>query len=80
MKIAEKITAKVQLDEIIFDLSWADISKTYFGKSSSWMYNKLNGKDGNGGFGEFTAEEKETLQNALFDISDRIRKTAEKLI
>lgn len=79
MKVAEKTTARQQLDDVILDLSWADISKTYFGKSSSWIYNKLNGRDGNGGHGEFTANEKEILRNALYDLSDRIRKSAEKL-
>lgn len=79
MKIAEKKTARQQLDDIILDISWADIAKTYFGKSSSWMYNKLNGRDGNGGHGEFSVEEKEMLRNALFDIASRIRKAAESL-
>ncbi|UKK71895.1 DUF5053 domain-containing protein [Prevotella communis] len=23
--------------------SWADLSKTYFGKSNSWLYHKLDG-------------------------------------
>lgn len=80
MKVAEKPTAKAQLDDIILDVSWADISKTYFGKSSSWIYNKLNGRDGNGGHGEFNEQETENLRNALFELSDRIRKCAEKLV
>nr|WP_315170603.1 DUF5053 domain-containing protein [uncultured Flavobacterium sp.] len=79
MKVAEKKTARQQLDDIILDISWAYIAKTYFGKSSSWMYNKLNGRDGNGGHGEFADEEKEMLRNALFDISTRIRMAAENL-
>ena len=77
--IIKKQTARYKLDDIILDLSWADISKTYFGKSSSWIYNKLNGRDGNGGVGDFTEVERENLRNALFDIADRIRKSAEKL-
>jgi len=80
MKVAEKPTAKAQLDNIILDVSWADISKSYFGKSSSWIYNKLNGRDGNGGHGEFNEQETEVLRNALFELSDRIRKCAEKLV
>lgn len=80
MKVAEKPTAKAQLDDIILDVSWADISKTYFGKSSSWIYNKLNGRDGNGGHGEFNEQETEVMRNALFELSDRIRKCAEKLV
>lgn len=77
--VIKKKTARQQLDAIILDVSWADISKTYFGKSSSWIYNKLNGRDGNGGHGDFSQTEKEELRNALFDIADRIRKSAEKL-
>lgn len=80
MNVAEKTTAGYQLDDIILDVSWADISRTYFGKSSSWMYNKLNGKDANGEYDEFSDAEKEALRNALFDISARIRKAAEKLV
>ena len=53
MKTAIKPTAKTQLDAIILDVSWPDIAKDYFGKSTSWIYNKLNGRDGNGGHGEF---------------------------
>lgn len=75
-----KKTVKTQLEEIIFYISWAYISKTYFGKSRSWLYHKLDGVDGNGKPLDFTEKEKEQLRNALFDISDKIRKTAEKLV
>jgi hypothetical protein len=80
MKIATKPTAKTQLDDIILDVSWPDIAKDYFGKSTSWIYNKLNGRDGNGGQGEFNEQETEVLKNALFELSNRIRKSAENLI
>lgn len=80
MKVATKPTAKAQLNDIILDVSWPDIAKEYYGKSTSWIYNKLNGRDGNGGHGEFTEQETEVLRNALFELSDRIRKCAEKLV
>ncbi len=79
MKVATKPTAKAQLNDIILDVSWPDIAKDYYGKSTSWIYNKLNGRDGNGGHGEFNEQETEVLRNALFELSDRIRKCAEKL-
>jgi hypothetical protein len=79
MNTAEKTTAKQQLNDIMLEVSWADISKTYFGKSSSWIYNKLNGRDGNGGCGEFTEDEKETLRLALYDLSNRLREAADNL-
>ncbi|MFY8186847.1 MAG: DUF5053 domain-containing protein [Flavobacterium sp.] len=80
MKTVTKPTAKAQLDDIILDVSWPDIAKNHFGKSTSWIYNKLNGRDGNGGHGEFNEQEIEILRNALFELSDRIRKSAEKLV
>lgn len=75
----EKITMMQLLDDIVIDISWGRLSNDYFGKSSSWIYNKLHGRDGNGGYGEFTAEEKEQLKGALCDIADRIRRAANKI-
>jgi hypothetical protein len=71
------IIAKTQLNDILFDVSWARISREYFGKSSSWIYNKLDGIDGNGGYGEFTETEKIQLKGALCDIAKRIRIAAD---
>jgi hypothetical protein len=51
----------------------------YFGKSASWLYNKMNGIDGNGGDGDFTDSERLQLKNALYDFSERIRKAADNL-
>ncbi len=69
--------AKKQLEPILVDVSWRNIAQEYFGKSSSWIYNKLKGIDGNGLPTDFSDEEKETLRLALYELSDRIRKSAE---
>ena len=70
---------KAKLSDILMLVTWRDIARTYFGKSSSWIYHKLDGIDGNGGKGGFTPEEQEQLRNALFDLSERIRIAADKL-
>jgi len=70
----KKFTMMQQLDDIVIDVSWRQIAQDYFGKSSSWIYNKLHGRDGNGGEGGFTDIEKQQLQGALYDIADRIRR------
>ena len=75
----EKQTMMQQLDDIVIDVSWRQIAQDYFGKSSSWIYNKLHGRDGNGGHGEFSPEEKEILTGALVDISERIRRAANSI-
>jgi hypothetical protein len=72
-------TVKRHLSDVIMDISWAKIAKKYFGKSSSWIYNKLDGMDGNGNTCEFTYSEKMQLRNALLDLSERIRRDAEKI-
>ncbi len=70
---------KEVMSDIILDITWAKIAKKYFGKSSSWIYNKMNGIDGNGGKGGFTPDEKEMLKGALVDFSERIRAVADKI-
>ena len=72
----KKLTMMQQLDDIVIDVSWRQIAQDYFGKSSSWICNKLHGRDGNGGEGGFTDIEKLQLQGALYDIAERIRRAA----
>ncbi|MCH5599776.1 DUF5053 domain-containing protein [Niabella ginsengisoli] len=79
MPTIKQISTKKQLSDIALDVSWAKVSQRYFGKSASWIYNKLNEVDGNGGKGGFTDEEKTTLKNALYDFAERIRNTADKI-
>ena len=75
----EKKTIQEQLWDIIVEVSWGEISEQYFGKSRSWLSKKMNNRGFNGGEGGFSSEEIETLRGALFDLSDRIQKTASAL-
>ena len=70
---------KQQLGDILVSISWLDIARRYFGKSSSWLYHKLDGIDGNGGEGGFTNAEMEQFKGALCDLADRIRRVADSL-
>lgn len=70
---------KNSLKDVYLYITWGKFSNTYFGKSSSWIYNKFNGTDGNGGQGGFTDAEKEQLKGALLDFSEKIRKIAAEL-
>ena len=70
---------KQRIQDILLCVSWREIANTYFDRSPSWLYHKLNGIDGNGGVGGFTANEKEQLRGALFDLSERIRRAAETI-
>lgn len=70
---------KSKLSEILVAISWKDLSRNYFGKSSSWFYHKMDGIDGNGGVGGFTPKEADDLRNALMDLSHRIQAAAAKI-
>ncbi len=70
---------KERCQDILMSVSWLDFANRYFKRSSSWFYHKMDGIDGNGGTGGFTPDEVEQMRNALFDLSERIRKCAEAL-
>lgn len=67
------------LGDIEVAISWREIARRYFGKSSSWLYHKLDGIDGNGGEGGFSDAELEQLKGALHDLADRLRRAADSL-
>ena len=70
---------RIRVSDISLAISWRELANTYFGKSSSWLYHKLGGIDGNGGRGGFSEEEAAQLRDALLDLSGRIRKVAENI-
>ena len=67
---------KKKMADIMLSISWRDFANTYFQKSSSWFYHKMDGIDGNGGKGGFNEDEAEQMRGALIDLSDRIRRAA----
>ena len=75
----KKTSVGMQLQDIRMDITWSKIARKYFDKSASWLYNKMNGIDGNGGEGDFSYAERLQLKNALYDFSERIRKAADNL-
>ena len=70
---------KKKVKDIMMAISWRDFANTYFHKSSSWFYQKMDGIDGNGGKGGFNQDETEQLRGALIDLSNRIRRAAEEI-
>ena len=76
---AEKSKVRSALRDIDLNISWGHIARDYFQKSVSWFYQRLNEVDGHGNPCEFSTEEKEQLRGALIDLSDRIRRAADKI-
>ena len=78
-KQQKRVSMNQQVQDILVEISWGNISQQYFNKSRSWLSKKMNGKDFNGGEGDFTPEEKQTLKNALLDLAQRIKTTANNI-
>ena len=70
---------KQRMADILFSISWREFAHTYFGKSSSWFYRKMDGIDGKGRDGGFTPTETAQMRDALIDLSERIRRVADEL-
>lgn len=79
LKETQTDTMKAKLSDILMAVSWSDISRTYFGKSNSWLYHKLDGIDGNKKPTEFSMEERYQLKGALINLADRIRRAADAI-
>ena len=67
-----------RMGDVLMAISWREFANTYFQRSSSWFYHKMDGIDGNGGVGGFS-EEADQMRNALIDLSDRIRSAADRI-
>lgn len=76
---ATRTTMKQNLSDILLDISWARLSVNYFGRSRSWLHQKLDARNSNGGEGGFSETEKIELRNALKDLANRINKAADKI-
>nr|WP_315031322.1 DUF5053 domain-containing protein [uncultured Porphyromonas sp.]DAT50982.1 MAG TPA: protein of unknown function (DUF5053) [Caudoviricetes sp.] len=78
VKVAEQLTVKQKVSDILLDISWRGLARRYFGKSSSWMYHKMDGIYSGNNTG-FTEQEQVELKGALCDLADRIRRCADTL-
>lgn len=77
--LSQTQTMYQQMDDIIDAISWGHVANTYFDKSASWFYHKMQGRDGNKKPTEFNLEERMQLKGALTDLAGRIRKAADSI-
>lgn len=69
----------MEREDLLRVLNCTYIAKRFFGKSSCWFSQKLNGNIKNGKPCEFTSEELKTLSNALYTISYELQDLADEL-
>lgn len=68
----EDLTVAEQMGEVTKIVSMAYIAQNYFGKTRSWLAQKLNSNTVNGKAAQFSSEELATLKFALSDISKKL--------
>jgi len=78
VQAAEELILATQLGDVAKAVSLSYIATTYFGKSRSWLYQRLNGHTVNGKQAQFNPEEKKQFASALNDLSTRLHETALK--
>ncbi|MRJ10983.1 DUF5053 domain-containing protein [Ornithobacterium rhinotracheale] len=72
-QLVKQARAREQLNEVLPILPLSYIAKNYFNKSRQWLYQKVNGNIVNGKPATFTAEEVETFNQAIEDLSNRLK-------
>ena len=75
-QLAEQITIRKQMEEILPFISVSALAKTYFGKSAAWFYQRLNGNIIHGKPVSFTKEELTKLSQALKDVAAQLQRAA----
>ena len=75
---AEELIMATKISDISDAISLSYIAKNYFGKSRSWLYQRLNGNTVNGKQAQFNPEEKKQFVKALNDLSNRLKETSLK--
>lgn len=66
---AKSMAIREKLASVLLAISMSYIAKNYFGKSRSWLCQRINGLAVNGKEARFTESEKATLDLALKDIA-----------
>ncbi len=71
--ISPSISVKKQLNNVLMLISWREFARRYFGKSSSWLYHKLDGLT------EFTETERLQMKSYLRHLAKELNDAADAI-
>lgn len=71
--ITSPSSVKNQLGNVLMLISWREFARRYFGKSSSWLYHKLDG------ITEFTETERLQMKSYLRYMAEELNKAADAI-
>ena len=72
--IRRTLSIRQQMEPILPYISVSSLAKDYFGKSTSWLYQRLNGNIIHGKAAAFTDKELNVLKDALQDVASKLNK------
>lgn len=73
-------SARKLMKPVLPFISVSALAKEYFGKSSSWFYQRLNGNTVHGKQVSFTEDELKTLSHALSDMAAKLQQAAATMV
>jgi hypothetical protein len=77
---AHELKQRIEIRKIMADtlpfISVSEFSRIYFGKSASWLHQRINGNEVHGKVATFTKDELTTLANALKDVAAKLTNAA----
>lgn len=74
--LKQRIEVRKVLSETLPFISVSEFAKTYFGKSASWLHQRINGNEVHGKTATFTTSELNQLADALNDVAGKLRRAA----
>ncbi|WP_373249940.1 DUF5053 domain-containing protein [Bacteroides thetaiotaomicron] len=75
-ELKRRIEVRKILSEILPFISVSEFAKQYFGKSASWLHQRINGNEVHGKIATFTDGELITLADALRDVAYKLNNAA----
>lgn len=75
-ELRKRIEVRKQLEGVLPFISVSEFAKRYFGKSASWLHQRINGNDVHGKTAMFTPNELNQLADALNDVANKLKKAA----
>lgn len=75
-ELKKRIEIRKVLSETLPFISVSEFAKQYFGKSASWLHQRINGNEVHGKAATFTDSELNTLADALKDVAGKLTKAA----
>ena len=74
--LKKRIEVRRMLSEVLPFISVSEFAKQYFGKSASWLHQRINGNEVHGKVATFTPEELSILADALKDVGAKLTHAA----